>query len=48
MLQWYVSKRVAKKGRSDKNIVYFDNLVIATKYIGPIAEKRVRLSRPKK
>lgn len=48
MLQWYVSKRVAKKGRSDKNIVYFDNLVIATKYIGPIAEKRVRRSRTKK
>ncbi len=39
MLQWYVSGRSAKKGRSDKNIVYFDNLVIATKYIGPIQDK---------
>ena len=37
-LQWYVSGRAAKKGRSDKNTVYFDNLVIATKYIGPIAD----------
>jgi len=39
MLQWYVSDRAAKKGKTDKNIVYFDNLVIATQYIGPIAEK---------
>jgi hypothetical protein len=36
MLQWYVSDRAAKGGKSDKNIVYFDNFVIATKYIGPI------------
>jgi hypothetical protein len=38
-LQWYVSDRAAKEGKSDKNIVYFDNYVIATKYIGPVAEK---------
>jgi hypothetical protein len=37
-LQWYVSDRAAKHGKSDKNIVYFDNYVIATKYIGPVAE----------
>ena len=35
-LQWYVSDRSAKNGKSDKNIVYFDNYVIATKYIGPV------------
>jgi len=39
-LQWYVSNRAAKNGRSDRNIVYFDNFVIATKYIGPIASAR--------
>jgi len=37
MLQWYVSARAARDGKSDRNIVYFDNFVIATKYIGPIA-----------
>ena len=45
MLQWYVSGRVAKNGKSDRNIVYFDNVVIARKYIGPIAAKA---SMPKK
>ncbi len=39
-LQWYVSDRAAKGGKSDKNIVYFDNYVIATKYIGPLTEKK--------
>ncbi len=39
MLQWYVSERAAKRGKSDKNIVYFDNFVIATEYIGPVSEK---------
>ena len=39
MLQWYVSDRAAKGGKSDKNIVYFDNFVIATKYIGPIGQE---------
>lgn len=36
-LQWYLSKDQSwKKMTSDKNIVYFDDLVIATKYIGPM------------
>jgi len=39
-LQWYVSNRVTGKGKSDKNIVYFDNYVIAKNYIGPVAEKK--------
>ncbi len=39
MLQWYVSARAAKPGKSDKNTVYFDNLVLATQYIGPLASK---------
>lgn len=34
-LQWYVSERVAKDGATDKNIVYFDDVVVATDYIGP-------------
>ncbi len=34
-LQWYVSEKVAKKSQVDKNIVYFDDVVVATKYIGP-------------
>ncbi len=40
MLQWYVSGRAAKRGKADKNIVYFDNLVVATKYIGPMSDKK--------
>lgn len=36
-LQWYLSDRSYKKATVDENIVYFDNLVIATSYIGPIA-----------
>jgi len=35
-LQWYVSQEVAAKARTDTNIVYFDDLVVAKKYIGPI------------
>lgn len=34
-LQWYVSQEVANRGDADKNIVYFDDVVIATEYIGP-------------
>lgn len=34
-LQWYVSEKFAKKGTVDENIVYFDDVVIATEYIGP-------------
>ncbi len=35
-LQWYVSPRALEKATVEENIVYFDNVVIATKYIGPI------------
>jgi len=35
-LQWYVSPEVAEKARTDTNTVYFDDLVVAKKYIGPI------------
>ncbi len=37
-LQWYVSQKVAEKSETDKNIVYFDDVVVATKYIGPRVE----------
>ncbi len=36
-LQWYLSNNQSwPKMKVDKNIVYFDNLVIATEYIGPM------------
>ena len=37
-LQWYISEEhMAKKNAiQDKNSVYFDNVVVATKYIGPM------------
>ncbi len=38
-LQWYVSERVAKEGQTDKNIVYFDDVVLATEYIGPMVDE---------
>lgn len=34
-LQWYVSDRALKEATVDRNIVHFDNVVIATEYIGP-------------
>lgn len=34
-LQWYVSDEYSAKGEADKNIVYFDDVVAATQYIGP-------------
>lgn len=34
-LQWYVSKERAQEGATDKNIIFFDDVVIATEYIGP-------------
>jgi len=38
-LQWYLSNNSSwKKMKVDKNIVYFDDLVIATDYIGPMQE----------
>jgi hypothetical protein len=36
-LQWYVTERYARHGESDRNIVYFDDVVIATEHIGPMA-----------
>ncbi len=39
-LQWYLSKNSSwPKMTHDKNTVYFDNLVIATQYIGPMHTK---------
>ena len=38
-LQWYLSNRTWKQMTVDRNIVYFDNYVVAKKYIGPIATK---------
>jgi hypothetical protein len=35
-LQWYVSNRALKEATVDRNIVHFDNVVIATEYIGPM------------
>lgn len=35
-LQWYVSKEYADSGDANENIVYFDDVVIATSYIGPM------------
>jgi hypothetical protein len=36
LLQWYVTEQYARAGTSDRNIVYFDDVVIATDYIGPM------------
>ena len=33
-LQWYVSEERAREGSQDDNTVYFDNIVLARKYIG--------------
>jgi len=35
-LQWYISDEVAEPGPSDHNTVYFDDVVFATEYIGPL------------
>lgn len=40
-LQWYVSARTAKDAKVDRNICYFDDVVVATEYIGPRVEQRV-------
>ncbi|MHC4737584.1 MAG: hypothetical protein ACYS9Y_01635 [Planctomycetota bacterium] len=37
-LQWYVSNRALKRATVDRNIVHFDNVVIATEYIGPMVD----------
>jgi len=38
-LQWYISERVAEGGKTIKNIVYFDDVVVAKEYIGPIVQE---------
>jgi len=35
ILQWYISKEHGQKAKVDENIVYFDDIVLATEYIGP-------------
>ncbi len=37
-LQWYVSDRVTENATVDRNIVHFDDVVIATEYIGPMVD----------
>jgi len=39
-LQWYLSDRTWKEMTVDKNIVWFDNLVIATQYVGPLQKTK--------
>jgi hypothetical protein len=41
-LQWYISDEHMKKKKAthDENSVYFDNVVIATEYIGPMKETK--------
>jgi hypothetical protein len=38
-LQWYISEERAMEGAADKNIVYFDDIVLARKYIGMKRER---------
>lgn len=45
LLQWYVSDETAKRGLTDANIVYFDNVVIARQYIGPLQPAAADASR---
>jgi hypothetical protein len=41
LLQWYLSSDQSwPKMTAERNIVYFDNLVVATKYIGPLVKRR--------
>ncbi len=37
LLEWYLSHEHAQDSPSDQNIVYFDDIVVATEYIGPQA-----------
>lgn len=41
-LLWYVSEEYAAKGTATRNIVYFDDVVVATSYIGPMTNKAKR------
>lgn len=43
-LQWYISEEhmLKKKATQDENSVYFDNIVIATEYIGPMKGSKKR------
>jgi hypothetical protein len=38
-LQWYISNPHLEKATQDANSVYFDNIVVATKYIGPMYDE---------
>ena len=38
-LQWYVSDRVNRSAKTDRNIIYFDDVVLATEYVGPMKKK---------
>ena len=40
-LQWYVSHEYARRGKAERNLVYFDDVVIARKYIGPMNTGKV-------
>ncbi len=39
ILRWYISNRHLAKATQDINSVYFDNVVLSTKYIGPLYDK---------
>jgi len=43
-LQWYVSAKVAQKAKTDMNMCYFDDVVVATEYIGPMVKERVAVA----
>ena len=38
-LQWYVSDRALERATVDRNIVHFDDVVLATEYIGPMVDE---------
>jgi hypothetical protein len=39
-LQWYVSEEYAAKGTAERNRVWFDDIVVATAYIGPMLHQK--------
>lgn len=41
-LLWYVSEEYAAKGQAERNVVWFDDVVVATEYIGPMVTKTAR------
>jgi hypothetical protein len=40
ILRWYISAEHMKKAKQNSNSVFFDDVVIATKYIGPIYDNK--------